>query len=165
MKVRKLNNEELKEIKTQLNNYIDLSIFNFDNLLILIDNNNKINVIYTTNEVINNIDKLININCIGIIFGELELKQNNKLKFTISLEGLSILEKNISKNYIIINSKSETLFLYGRDIFKSSVIKLNGGGKVAVFNENKELLGIGNYGGGDIIKNIIDKGWYLRKGG
>ena len=163
MKHRHLKDGELKIIKTQLNNYIDISLFDFDKLYIMEDE--KIEVIYATKEVIDNANKFTNIHFIGISFGSFELKQTGKYKFTMSLEGMSIIGNNISKNYIVINDKSETLFLYGRDIFKSSIIEMNGAGRVAVLNEQRELLGIGNYGGGDIIKNIVDKGWYLRKGG
>ena len=66
---------------------------------------------------------------------------------------------------MLFRSKGEVLFLYGRDIFLSSVLELKGGGRLAIFNRDREFLGIGSYGGGDIIKNVIDKGWYLREGG
>ena len=170
MKHRPLNSEEVKSVKNILINYIGKNIenFKFENLYVLEDKDEYV-AIYANKEVLEtlkNFDR--NIYGAGISFGNFEIKRSgseNKIKFSISLEGMSLISIDIIKNYVIVNKKGETLFLYGRDVFKSSILEINGGGKVAVFNKNKELLGVGNYGGGDIIKNIIDKGWYLRKGG
>ena len=170
MKHRPLNSGEIKSVKNILINYIGKNIenFKFENLYVLEDKDEYV-AIYANKEVLEtlkNFDR--NIYGAGISFGNFEIKRSgseNKIKFSISLEGMSLISKDIIKNYVIVNKKGETLFLYGRDVFKSSILEINGGGKVAVFNKNKELLGVGNYGGGDIIKNIIDKGWYLRKGG
>ena len=170
MKHRPLNREEIKSVKNHLVNYLGRNIenFKFENLYVLEDKDEYM-AIYANKEVLEtlkNFDR--NIYGAGILFGNFEIKHGNnenKIKFSISLEGMSLISKDITKNYVIVNKKGETLFLYGRDVFKSSILEINGGGKVAVFNKNKELLGVGNYGGGDIIKNIIDKGWYLRKGG
>ncbi len=174
MKHRPLNSEEIKSVKNILTNYIGKNIenFKFENLYVLEDKE-KYEVIYANREVLESLKNFKNIYGAGISFGSFEIKRStggdsnktNKIKFSISLEGMSLISKDITKNYVVVNKKGETLFLYGRDVFKSSILEINGGGKVAVFNKNKELLGIGSYGGGDIIKNIIDKGWYLRKGG
>ncbi len=174
MKHRPLNSEEIKSVKNILINYIGKNIenFKFENLYVLEDKE-KYEVIYANREVLECLKNLKNIYGAGISFGSFEIKRStggdsnktNKIKFSMSLEGMSLISKDITKNYVVVNKKGETLFLYGRDVFKSSILEINGGGKVAVFNKNKELLGIGSYGGGDIIKNIIDKGWYLRKGG
>jgi 60S ribosome subunit biogenesis protein NIP7 len=169
MKHRPLNNEEIKSVKNILINYIGKNIenFKFENLYVLEDKE-KYEVIYANREVLECLKNLKNIYGAGISFGSFEIKRSGneyKIKFSISLEGMSFISNDVIKNYVVVNKKGETLFLYGRDVFKSSILEINGGGKVAVFNKNKELLGVGNYGGGDIIKNIIDKGWYLRKGG
>ena len=169
MKHRPLNSGEIKSVKNILTNYIgknNIENFKFENLYVLEDKG-KYDVIYANKEVLENLKNFRNIYGAGISFGSFEVKsgQRNKIKFSISLEGMSLISSDIIKNYVVVNKKGETLFLYGRDVFKSSILEINGGGKVAVFNKNKELLGIGSYGGGDIIKNIIDKGWYLRKGG
>ena len=159
MKHRPLNSGEIKSVKNILTNYIGKNIenFKFENLYVLEDKG-KYDVIYANKEVLENLKNFRNIYGAGISFGSFEVKsgQKNKIKFSISLEGMSIISSDIIKNYVVVNKKGETLFLYGRDVFKSSILEINGGGKVAVFNKNKELLGIGSYGGGDIIKNIID---------
>lgn len=95
---------------------------------------------------------------VGNVFGEI------KRKFRLSLEGFTLISPNIINNYAIVNEKAEALFLYGRDIFKESIIEVKGFGRIAVFNKNREFLGIGLFDG-KIIKNIKDKGWYLREGG
>ena len=82
---------------------------------------------------------------------------------------------------MIINDRAELLFLYGRDIFFESIIeicnKLSRNQIVAILNRRNEFLGWG-VSTSDIthsdlrknrsepaIRNLIDLGWYLRKGG
>ncbi len=161
MKLRNLTDGEIDKIKNILKRYTTLEYvknFPFNNLVVLEDKNNT-SIYYGTDEVISNLKNFKNINSIGMSFGIFE-----KGKFKLTLEGMDLIGKNIVKNYAVVNDKGETLFLYGRDILKSSIIKINGGGIIGIFNKRKEFLGIGSYGGGNVIKNIIDKGWYLRSG-
>jgi len=166
MKYRALNREEIESIKNILSYYLskeDIENFKFKNLYLLYDRD-RYDVIYATEEVLKNLRLFKNIYGAGLIFGNFK-KKKDKIKFTLSLEGMDLISKDIVKNYAVVNRKGEVLFLYGRDIFLSSVLELKGGGRLAIFNRDREFLGIGSYGGGDIIKNVIDKGWYLREGG
>ena len=166
MKYRALNAEEIGSIKNTLSYYLSrdaVENFKFENLHLLYEKN-KYDVIYATEDVLKNLKLFKNIYGAGLIFGNLK-KTDNRIKFILSLEGMTLISKDIVKNYAVVNRKGEILFLYGRDIFMSSVLELKGGGRLAIFNLDREFLGIGNYGGGKIIKNVIDKGWYLREGG
>lgn len=166
MRYRALNTGEIESIKNILSYYLSkesIENFKFKNLYLLY-HRDRYDVIYATEEVLKNLRLFKDIYGAGLIFGNFK-KKENKIKFTLSLEGMDLISRDIVKNYAVVNRKGEVLFLYGRDIFLSSVLELKGGGRLAIFNRDREFLGIGNYGGGDIIKNVIDKGWYLREGG
>ena len=166
MRYRALNTEEIESIKNILSYYLSkesIENFKFKNLYLLY-HRDRYDAIYATEEVLKNLRLFKDIYGAGLIFGNFK-KKEDKIKFTLSLEGMDLISRDIVKNYAVVNRKGEVLFLYGRDIFLSSVLELKGGGRLAIFNRDREFLGIGNYGGGDIIKNVIDKGWYLREGG
>ncbi|NQU98057.1 hypothetical protein HQ533_01195 [Candidatus Woesearchaeota archaeon] len=69
----------------------------------------------------------------------------------------------LSDKKVFISKKAEWLFLCGRDVFMDSIVKKNtDSGLVLVQNEKNENLGYGkltNKG----VKNILDKGNYLRR--
>lgn len=89
-------------------------------------------------------------------------------RFLLGLEGASIISSYSDKK-IIVDKKTEQLVLYGRDIFSKSAhglpknVQVNE--KILIMNEYDECIGVGIVEKGDIlIKNISDRGWYLRKG-
>ncbi len=160
MKFRDLKDYEKKLIEKEILRYTPKNFFetfNFDRLVIL--KNKWLTVCYLSYDAKKKLKFFDEIYTVGNVFGEIK---NNKFK--LSLEGFTIISNYINKNYAIINEKGETLFLYGRDIFNNSIVYINGSGRIAVFNKNRDFLGIG-YFDGKMIKNIKDKGWYLRKGG
>lgn len=69
---------------------------------------------------------------------------------------------SLSDRKVFINKEAEWLFLCGRDVFEQNIVKKNvKEGIVLVQNEEDENLGYGkliNNG----VKNILDKGVYLR---
>jgi 60S ribosome subunit biogenesis protein NIP7 len=159
MKVRELKKREIDLIKEELSKYTNedfVNEFEYENLVIL--EGKWLTVCYTNKQTIRNLNKFQDIFSVGNVFGEI------KRKFRLSLEGFTLISPNIINNYAIINEKGEMLFLYGRDIFKESIIEVKGSGRIAVFNKNREFLGIG-FWDNKMIKNIKDKGWYLREGG
>jgi|FLOH01.1.fsa_nt_gi ribosome biogenesis protein Nip4 len=97
---------------------------------------------------------------IGIFLGELK----GEFKATPAL--LEIIAKT-SDVKVFVNRKSEWLFLCGRDIFEESIVKKNvDSGMVLVQNEIDENIGLGVFlskKNSNLLKNIIDKGSYLRR--
>lgn len=83
-----------------------------------------------------------------------------------------IAEKNSNK--IVVDKKSEWLFVCGRDIFKQGIVNVIGLGKkgdyTLVLNQNQECLGFGiimcdleRAKDGVVIKNLLDVGDFLRR--
>ncbi|NPA62883.1 MAG: hypothetical protein GXN95_04955 [Methanococci archaeon] len=159
MKARKLSKREINLISKELERYIRKNAvknFKYERLIAL--EGNWTTVCYTNTSVIKALKNFNNIFSVGNVFGEI------RKDFKLSLEGFSLISDQIVNNYAVVNEKAEELFLYGRDIFKNSILEINGSGRIAVFNKNREFLGIGFFDG-KMIKNIKDKGWYLREGG
>lgn len=82
---------------------------------------------------------------------------------------IDMLSKMDGAKKIYVNNKAEGLFLYGRNILKESISrnpeKIESG-YVFVQNERDENLGFGIFqkqGKQIIVKNLLDKGVYLRK--
>jgi ribosome biogenesis protein Nip4 len=90
-----------------------------------------------------------------------------KKDFIPTPEFIDYLSKKSNKK-VVVNKKTEWLFLCGKDVFKMGVIKNHSEknrGFVFVQNEFGENLGLGKFmrTGNIFIKNIIDKGAYIRK--
>ncbi len=98
-------------------------------------------------------------------------------RFRLTLEGAHLFVK-AKKKKVYVNRKGEMLFLYGRDIFASSVMKaspdIRENDIVFVCNTDGDILGIGKsrYDGDRIrsveedrvvVENLVDRGEYLRK--
>lgn len=91
-----------------------------------------------------------------------------------SLEILQLFVDNNAGKQVMINNHTEQLFLYGRDIFGSSIIKhtndFDANDEVIIVNRYDEALGLGRtrYNADEImqdtvtITNIQDLGIYLR---
>ncbi|MHA1129347.1 MAG: hypothetical protein ACTSQQ_00950 [Candidatus Helarchaeota archaeon] len=110
---------------------------------------------------------------IGSHIGEISKRQ-----FKISLEGITLISEHVGKK-TVLNNKGEKIVLYGRDLSKDEVLQIprniQRNDLSILINEHREALALGKYlVDGDrintvsktqkIIKNVIDKGWYLRKG-
>lgn len=83
-----------------------------------------------------------------------------------------IAKKNSNK--IVVDKRSEWLFICGRDIFKQGITNVTGSGKkgnyTIVLNQNHECLGFGKITcdlekatNGVVIKNVLDLGDFLRR--
>ncbi len=94
---------------------------------------------------------------IGVFLGEVKSK-----KFIPSIQLIDLLSTKSNKK-IVVNNKAEWLFLCGRDVFKQSIISgsLKTGKEYFVTNSKNENLGLGKFDG-KVVKNLIDKGQYLR---
>jgi ribosome biogenesis protein Nip4 len=101
---------------------------------------------------------------VGLFLGEEKGKD-----FRPSLALIDIIG-HASERWVMVDEKAEWLFLCGRDIFAGSVIKANvPSGLVLVVSRNMEVLGYGKITGRIdnldrmFVKNILDKGDYLRR--
>jgi len=116
---------------------------------------------------------------IGLFAGSIT-KRKGKLKLKIGLDLMEFLAQRLRRNIVIVNDHAAMLFLYGRDIMLNSIVDILPpiGYLTVVANRGLEILGLAklliNIEGAinkgakkDVIalKNVIDKGWYLRKGG
>ena len=86
--------------------------------------------------------------------------------FQPTLYLLELLSKE-SENKIFLNDKAEWLWLCGRDAFPESVLKDKSSGEIfLVQNSRDENIGLGKKitkGKGTIIKNMADRGDFLRR--
>jgi ribosome biogenesis protein Nip4 len=84
----------------------------------------------------------------------------------------TIAEREVAK--VVVNKKTEWLFICGRDVFKEGIVKVKGsvrkGDYVLVLNLHGECLGFGRIisdldkkEGGVVVKNISDIGDFLRR--
>ncbi|MBN2052842.1 hypothetical protein JW756_05035 [Candidatus Woesearchaeota archaeon] len=94
----------------------------------------------------------------GLPLGELK---NNRFSPSIAL--LDML-KNYTDKKIIVNKKGETMFLYGKEVFSENFAKCDvNEGFCLVLNANDEVLGYGELSKKKNIKNILDRGDFLRR--
>lgn len=97
----------------------------------------------------------------GILLGDVK-----KERFNPSLYFLELLSKK-STNKVFINDKAEWLFVCGRDVFKENITKNNSTNNIfLVQNKRDENLGLGSLkkaGKNVMLKNIMDRGDYLRR--
>ncbi len=112
----------------------------------------------------------------------LHMGRLRKNRFVPSLE-LGYIASKRTKACVIVNAEGEKNFLYGKDLLARSIVNtksiIHKGQVVILLNEDEEYIGIGKAlenivkknnrivtkQSGFIIKNIIDLGWYLRRGG
>ena len=98
---------------------------------------------------------------VGLPLGE--LKEN---KFVPSPALLDMLCKYSDKK-VHVNEKGQEVFLYGNDVFEENITKgRDKEGLVLVINDKEECLGYGDMifkGKKKVLKNILDRGDYLRR--
>ncbi len=98
-------------------------------------------------------------------------------RFRFSIEGCFYIAKKKRKR-VYVNDRGEMLFLYGRDLFSGSIVKVTEDVKendfVMVCNKDGDIIGIGKSRfDADVIRsiesdrvvveNLLDRGEYLRK--
>lgn len=101
----------------------------------------------------------------GLFLGESKDKE-----FKPSPAMMELISKNCDKK-IFVDEKAEWLFLCGRDLFGKSIIRSNvDSGLVLIQNEHDENLGYGKIiskvdtkTSKVVVKNILDRGYYLRR--
>lgn len=137
---------------------------------------NWVEIFITNNET----NSLLEINeqikpySVGLALGEIKGEE-----FHLSLGGAYEIAKHSTKK-IIINSDAEQLFLYQRNVLCKSIIFCNENyyekERLLVMNDKGDCLGIGRLllpakelmkkenANVEALQNLIDLGWYLRKG-
>ncbi len=90
------------------------------------------------------------------------LGEKKKGDFYPSFPLIELLSKESNKK-IIVDKKTEWLFICGRDIFTKSISEQTTEKGVAfVYNKRDELLGIAKFNGKEVT-NLLDRGDYLRR--
>ena len=168
MALRTPREKELKRIKNALRFFNSLSFL--DEFEILIREGERKEVIALTKELWEFINQN-KLECIvGIKIGEV----GKRLRLTI--EGAYWIVKT-DRRKVWVNERGEMLFLYGRDIFASSVIKAEGFREneiVFVCNSDGDVIGIGKSrfdcerikdveSDRVVVENLVDRGEYIRK--
>jgi ribosome biogenesis protein Nip4 len=175
---RDIKDKEYDIIKNQISTAFDYEDFdkliaNFD-LIIVVGNWKEVLLVPNQlTRIFQEFKKYRNPYFMGIYFGDLKRE-----RFRISLEGITLLSDSV-KEKTILTEAGERKILYGRDLSKqdlsyipSNIQKNNFS---ILINENQEVLALGKYlfNKGEIetvenkriiLKNVKDKGWYLRKG-
>jgi len=176
IKFREATKKELSRIRKALNDWTGKDIYEeiISERVIVVGEGKIKEVFLVPKEVYNILDRTREIRMpyyLGLFFGEINGD------FKISLEGLWLISKYGREKGVVVSEKGEQLFLYGRDILEESIIKVGSlvrpGKKVIVLNKFYEPLGLGIIAKlfdkptgkpKTIVKNILDRGWYLRKG-
>ena len=83
-----------------------------------------------------------------------------KKRFEPSLELADVIAR-YTEEKVIITEEGEKLFSYGRDVFLENITEGKTVGEKVVMNEKSEVLGLGFFDG-NMLVNVIDKGFYLR---
>lgn len=150
MRFREPTSKEIEEIKK----HISIP----KNKIILIGERKRKEVFITTPQVYGLLNKLKKeVYSVGVLIGEFR-----RGRFLLGLGGWYSL-----KIRVVVNDKAEQLVLYGRDVFPKSIIhkpELKFGEKCIIVNKKNEAIGIGKVDKDKII-NLLDLGWYLRRGG
>ena len=138
------------------------------------------NLIYLITEEINKVLKRFQ-QTIDIISAGIYLGFIVRGKFFLSLEGAEILLKEElvpEQRFIKVNKEGEKAILYGNQIEKKMILdpssNLKKNSLILIFNQLNELIALGNvvvelenfeiFNERDIlIKNLVDKGYYLRR--
>jgi len=144
-----------------------------DNELLILEKEDKKEV-YALSKDLAKFLELFKLNFVtaGIKVGEVGSR-----RFRFTLEGSFYLAKR-EKKRVYVDEKGEMLFLYGRDIFARSVVKVTDDVKendvVFVCNKRGDILGLGKsrfnadrYKKVEedrvVVENLVDRGEYLRK--
>jgi 60S ribosome subunit biogenesis protein NIP7 len=171
-KLRKPKKRESKVLNSALRAFGSTDFLNDNELLILEKEGKK--EVYALSKDLAKFLELFKLNFVtaGIKVGEVGSR-----RFRFTLEGSFYLAKR-EKKRVYVDEKGEMLFLYGRDIFARSVVKVTDDVKendvVFVCNKRGDILGLGKsrfnadrYKKVEedrvVVENLVDRGEYLRK--
>ncbi len=162
MAFREPNKKELKKIRAALR-YFGSEDFLREHALLI---NDRREVFAVSRDLIGRVK---NFTTAGVKIGEIGRR------FRFSLEGTFWLVRK-RKKMVMVNEKGEMLFLYGRDLFASSIVEAAGFGEneiVFVYNRREDIIGIGKSRFSAemlervpkdrvFVDNLVDRGEYIR---
>jgi ribosome biogenesis protein Nip4 len=163
MKFRTLNNYERELVRKTSKVYgLNVDTALKDKKLITVASGRK-EVFITNSQTVKLINKMKKEPySAGLYIGEIKGKN-----FELDLEGASLIAP-LAKKKIIVDDDAEQLVLYGRDVFSNSVVFSEGlkkGEKCIVTNKYGDALALAEVKGDRLFaKNVMDRGWYLRRG-
>ncbi len=165
------NSKVIKLLSRDLNDKVLSDLFK-DGVL-LVNSNKRVTISFVTNNVFNVFNKIKSKGIQPLFIGLPVCDTNDFKQARIALPFAKLINSN-SIVKVIISLKAEQLFLYGRDIWSSSIIDVVGTpqrrGLVFVFNADNVFLGLAfalvddllSKGDKVVLKNVIDIGYYLR---
>lgn len=178
MALRKPNKKELKIIKNALKYFGSENSFD-EIAILLMDSGGKKEAFALSKDLAEFLDSL---GIIGRIEGSRIYHAGIKIgevgrRLRLSLEGTFWIARNDRKK-VWVNDKGEMLFLYGRDLFSSSILQTSDFEEneiVLVANRYGDIIGIGKSRFPSdkikevepdrvVIENLVDRGEYLRHG-
>lgn len=191
--LRPINMYEKKIIDQKLYEYWRVKLENIlKDRILLVTIKNNYRKVYAVSGEHNNTLKILKrhnylqqLTHLGLFIGVIGIK-HHKMTFHPSLELGYVIHKYAKRNLVRVARKGEQVFLYGRDIFASSILSivppLIKKHYVVIVNTSNEYLGLGialmslrsiheldklklENENRVVIKNYIDLGWYLRQGG
>lgn len=178
LQFREINTEEYDVIKEQL--ISSLKFRDFERIItpfkIIVAEGNWKEILFVSDRMFKTFQDFKDFRnpyFMGFNFGDIA-----KGKFKISLEGITFISEYIEEK-TILSSSGEKKVLYGRNLTKKDLrsfpSQIQKNDMSILINEDQEVLALGKYlvdkeeienleGNQIILKNIMDKGWYLRKG-
>jgi len=167
MEIRELEKKELKLLRNALKFYGSLDYLSSHAFFVVEGRARELFMCTKDVWELKNMDPV----CMGIKVGEIGSK-----RIRLTLEGAFYFVKD--RKRVFVNERGEMLFLYGRDIFATSVVDVDDdileNDTVFVSNTFNDILGIGRarYPSSKIleiddervvVENLVDRGEYLRK--
>ncbi len=171
--LRRPTKKELKVINSALRAFGSTDFLK-DNEILIRDDGSSVREAYALSK---DLVKFLELFKLNYVHAGLKVGEVGSRRFRFSLEGSFYLVRRDRKR-VFVNERGEMLFLYGRDIFAGSVVKVSEDVKendvVFVCNTKGDILGIGRARFDArrmmevakdrvVVENLIDRGEYLRK--
>jgi ribosome biogenesis protein Nip4 len=173
--LRQINNNEYELLKSIIDSKFGIGTMKKVVSHFILLKNNSSNQYFTLNKENLNLIKILKMvkSVFSIGFPLIEIKDSNIFFHPTAIEVL----RQFTNNKIKITKKAADLYLYGRDLFKSSIlwynVNLKKGDNVIILDNQENSIGIGELlipidkfkkieSSKVVVKNLIDLGWYLR---
>ncbi len=168
--LRKPRKRELKVIRSALGAFGSIDFLDENEVLIKEDNKD----VYALSK---DLARFLELFKIDFVSAGIKIGEAGSRRFRFTVEGAYYLARR-NKKRVYVNERGEMLFLYGRDIFRGSIVDVTGDVRendvVFVCNRRGDILGIGRIrfdadriwdldDDRIVVENLVDRGEYLRK--